>query len=821
MSSPSSTDRRPDEPIPLAPLPAWPRSLPPRLPAPLTPLVGREREVVVIAALVRDPAVRLVTLTGPGGVGKTRLALQVATELADAFADGVAFVDLAAVRDPALVASTIAQTLGVRPAGADALQIAVRNQELLLLLDNFEQVIEAGPRVTELLQACPRLTALVTSRSLLRVAGERAAPVSPLALPAEFDGGALPPIAELEEVAAVRLLVERTRAVHPSFALSETNAPAVATVVRRLDGLPLAIELAAARGALFSPEALLGRLTERLPLLTGGPRDLPARLQTMRAAIAWSYDLLPPEEQHVFRCLAAFAGGCALEAAEAVCGGQESGIGSQGERFASSPTPNVVDAVESLTRQSLVQVVAPPDAAASAGTPRLTMLETVREFAAEALAAGEQAALQRAHAAYYLALAERHDLAEMRPDGERLLALLELERANFRAALAWLESAGEAELFVRLAAALGSFWAGQGHYQEGQRCLERALALGDAVPNGAKAGALVRLGMIRIYQGANDDAARRLQEGLALSRDLDEPFRTAQALTALGVLAIEQGDDSRATTYFTEALAASEAVTDRWLAGIVAGRAYANLGVVARMRGDLTRAAAHHEEALRRERASGYLRGVTASLGDLGDVARDQGDYGRALAWYQEALGVLQDGNLQTRSVNEVLEGVATVAAATGQPERAARLLGAVAGLRERIGLGLRFPADILAYQRAVAAARVALGEEAFAAAWSAGRDLPRDQVVAEALAVDAPPEQPLPIGAPTLTKREMDVLRLLVAGQTDREIADALYIGRRTAEWHVARILEKLGVRTRTDAVAAAIMAGLIDAPPAPHEQH
>jgi predicted ATPase len=360
-----------------------------RLTAPLTTLVGREPEIAAVAALLREPTVRLVTLTGPGGVGKTRLALAVAGELAGEFADGVAFVELAAVRDPALVGEAIVQALGIRrtddqPAQA-TLTALLRDHELLLVLDNFEHVVTAGPQLTELLWAGPRLKALVTSRSLLHVSGEQAAAVPPLALPE-----------------AARLFAERARAMRADFALTADAAPAVAEICARLDGLPLAIELAAARGGVFSPAALLARLEQRLPLLTAGPRDLPARQRTMRDAIAWSHELLTAFEQAVFRRLAVFVGGFAVEVAEAVCA-----------------EADVAAIVESLASQSLLRAVVPA-ADGPGGEARLTMLETVREFAEERLAASdEEPAIRRAHSTYYAALGERYSLADLLPDGER------------------------------------------------------------------------------------------------------------------------------------------------------------------------------------------------------------------------------------------------------------------------------------------------------------------------------------------------------------------------------------------------------------------
>ncbi|MGH2534100.1 MAG: ATP-binding protein [Thermomicrobiales bacterium] len=806
------SDHRADEPVPIAPVTAWPRVLAPRLPAPLTPLVGREEEIARVAALVRDPAVRPLTLTGPGGVGKTRLALQVAADVAEEFADGVAFVELAAVRDSELVAPTIAQTLGVRSAGRhpiDALKTALHDQELLLVLDNFEQVIEAGPQVTELLAACPRLTVIVTSRSLLHLAGERRFAVPPLGLP---DPDGLASAEQIERSAAVRLFVERAHAVNPDFAMVAADAPVVATICARLDGLPLAIELAASRSALLTSADLIDRLDNGHHILKGGARDAPVRQQTMRNAVAWSHDLLDAEEQALFRRLAVFAGGFSLEAAEAVVaegGRRKADVSSSSPAFRLPPSASVLDGLASLVEKSLIQRVEKGH-----GVALLAMLETIREYAADRLAAsGEEVALRRRHAAYFLGLAERYAFADLLPDDERAIARLEAEHPNLRAALAWFAATGQAEHLLRLTAALGRYWSGQGYYREGRDWLERALSVGGGAPTRVRARALVLCGIIALFQGAESEANERLTTGLSLSRSHDDAVHAAQALIGLGALAMDQGDDLRATAFLEEAIAEAEAIADQRLAAIMAGRAFDNLGVAARMQGDLALAAARHEEALRRDRATGYVVGIVIDVGDLGDVARDQGDYGRAMTYYREALSLV-DERVGTRSVTEQIEGVAVVAAAVGQPARAARLFGAVEALRGRAGLSFRFPADQIAHERGVAATRAALGEQAFAAAWAAGRALSRDEAMAEALEPFALSGDVRPAN---LTRRELEVLRLLVAGHTDREIADVLFIGRRTVEGHVARVFDKLGVRTRAAAVAVALAAGLVEVPAAP----
>src|SRR6266852_4875421 len=449
------------------------RSLPQsRLPAPLTPLVGREQEIAAVCALLWRPEVRLVTLTGTGGVGKTRLALGVAAAVNADFADGICFVALAPLIDPGLVLSTIAQALGVQEQGSrpllEGLQDHLREKQLLLLLDNFEQVVSAAPVVAELLVAAPRLRVLMTSRTSLHLSGEHEFAVPPLSLPDLRD---LPPLDRLTQYGAIRLFIERAQAVKSDFALTKENAAAIAAICHQVDGLPLAIELAAGRSKLFSPQALLPRLRNRLKLLVGGAQDLPLRQQTLRGTIAWSYDLLDQAEKILFRRLAVFVGGCTLEAAEAVCHPDRDLEG------------DVLDAVERLVDKSLLRQEAQAD-----GEPRLLMLETIREYALERLAAsGETEATRRRHADYYLALAEQ---AEPLLAGEQQvpwLNRLEQEHENLRAALTWVfQEAGGADLHLkaalreqtlRLVGALWSFWYIHCHYREGKQWLQAALAL--------------------------------------------------------------------------------------------------------------------------------------------------------------------------------------------------------------------------------------------------------------------------------------------------------------------------------------------------------
>ncbi|HSH81837.1 MAG TPA: adenylate/guanylate cyclase domain-containing protein, partial [Herpetosiphonaceae bacterium] len=453
---------------------------PNNLPLQLTPFIGRERELAAVCERLLDVTTRLVTLTGPGGTGKTRLALQVAADLLDHFANGVWFVDLAPIADPSLLVSTIATALGVRETGGqsllDSLKAYLREKQLLLVLDNFEQITAVADQVAALLAAAPALKVLVTSRVPLHVRGEHEYAVPPLPLPDRAAGTSPDRLSQYE---AVRLFIDRARDVQAAFAVTNTNAPAVAEICHRLDGLPLAIELAAARVKLLSPEAILQRLDRPLKLLSGGARDLHTRQQTLRATIDWSYNLLAPKEQTLFRRLGVFTGGFDLAAVDAVCGtGDEAG--------------DVFDTVAALVDNSVVRPVETLD-----GEPRFTVLETIREYALERLeAAGETGGLRRHHVEYFLLLAERGDLELRGPNELAWLNRLETEHDNLRAALQWTLDQREAELGLRLVGALTLFWRYRGHWSEGHAWLERLLAVGDAAAPAVRARALAGAGNI-------------------------------------------------------------------------------------------------------------------------------------------------------------------------------------------------------------------------------------------------------------------------------------------------------------------------------------
>ena len=849
------------------------------LPPQLTSLVGREQDEAAAEQLLQRPEVRLLTITGPAGVGKTRLAFQIATDLLESYPDGVYFVNLARLRDSDQVLLTIAQTLALREMGGQTFQVllkaSLQDKHLLLVLDNFEQVITAAPLLTELLEACHELKLLVTSREVLHLRAEHQFPLPPLGLPNLTH---LPASDALAKYAAVDLFLQRAQAVKPGFRLTSANASSVAEICTRLDGLPLAIELAAARINVLTPQVLLARLSRRLRVLTSGTRDVSARQQTLRNTIEWSYQLLDGPEQRLFRRLSVFVGGGTLEAVEAVC----VTLGVEAEL--------VLDGVASLTDKSLLQ---PRERVE--GEFRLVMLETIREYASEVLAAsGEGEAVGQAHATYCLQLAEKAAPELFGTQGQGWFARLEQDHENLRAAVHWLLERKEAEQALRLCAALSDFWFVQGYWSQGRALLERALALNEVTP-AVRAAALHGLGSLLLNQWDYVQAERRLEESLALYRALGDTGNLGKPLQILGMLASGQGAYARASLLLEESLTRFREAGDKLMCAYVlcnlvevyqargeysAARACAgesltllrelqdNFGSyhallalaevlfvsqgdaaavddlieecrtrlsesgvhemwlaganhlaakVALSQGDRNRARSILEEGLAFYRVKGYQQDTADALLILGQVATAEGDYAAAQACYEESLVIARQIGYQP-VIPPNLEGLAAVAAAQGAFEWAARLGGVVESLRKAMGAPIPpvYRADV---ERSVAAARAQLGGRTFALVWAQGRTMTPEQVLwAQGRATMPIPSEARPVpqtrsGDPPvgLTSREGEILRLLAQGLTSAQIAEQLVIGVVTVNFHVRSIYSKLGVTSRAAATRYAIEHHLV----------
>jgi predicted ATPase/DNA-binding CsgD family transcriptional regulator/tetratricopeptide (TPR) repeat protein len=848
------------------------------LPTELTPLLGRTRESDQVRELLDAPANRLVTLTGPGGVGKTRLALHVAATLLDEFAGDVVYVPLASIQDPSLVLPAIAQSFGVfsdvQDAPEDQLSELLHDRRLLLVLDNFEQILGAGPSLASVLARCPGVTALVTSQAPLGISGEQMYPLLPLPVPSSLQTTA----EDILRSDAVVLFAQRALSVNPDLTIDDRMAQTIAEICRRLDGLPLAIELAAARTNILSPNALLARLSNRLKVLSGERRGVPDRLRTMRHAIAWSYDLLAPDEQALFRRMSVFVGGISLDAVEAICQPVDDGR-------------QAYDVLSALVDHSLVQSAPLPS-----GDSRFLMLETLRDYGLEQLeVAGEGDEARLAHAAFFVELSEAAEPHLVGGEQEAWLDRLDLETENLRAAVDWSLTHGHEDIPLRIGGAIWRFCFTRGLASDCRAWLERAFVAGRCEQSPYRAKALIGAGNLFEDHRDLDTAWNYFEQARILAAAIDNPLNESWAMTGLGIVAHDRGVYVEALGYHTQAAALARKAGDQRSIGVALGNmagayyyqgnledaarcwqegqvimatlgdataeaiAACNLGAVAILHGDAQRAEKHLTRALELQRRMKSSRDLPYTLINLGDVSRILGDYTQSHDCFAEAITLLRaESNAVIEGV--ALNGVARLALAEGDIPGAASLvlesmrlvednyptciidnadlLAEICSMRDIHATAVEFlsaadrnrrelgsdltPQKVSVLGGIEAAARKALSEQDYADHWQAGSLLDLDAltrrigiVAREIIGKRQPvilPEQPVePVVSHNLTSREIEVLRLLAQGNSTREISEALFISPRTAATHITNILGKLDVSSRTAAVAHAMRTGLV----------
>jgi len=820
------------------PEPLW------KVPTTFTSFIGREQDVAAIEAMLLRPEVRLVTLAGIGGIGKSRLAIQIASHMRTSFADGVCFAGLVSASDPELILSIIADKLSIQQVGnlsiLEQVKLFLHDKQLLLILDNFEHLVTAASLVEDLLAACPALKIIVTSRIVLRLRAEFEYQVMPLTLP---DLEWSPHDTGIRQSTAVALFVQRARMVNPNFQLTQSNAHTIAEICVQLDGLPLAIELAAARSRLLPPQALLNRLSQRFEVLTGGAVTLPVHQQTLRNTLKWSYDLLDAHEQQLFRRLAVFERGWTLEAAEA--------LGNANREVQDDLL--ILDGLASLIDKSLLRQIE------YEGTePRFFMFMTVREYGLECLREnGEEDLIRRAHADYYLALVEE---AEPHLKGEQQLlwlGSLDREQENMRAALNWLITHKEGQKALRFCVALWWFWQTRGYWSEGRRWLKAALAMPSAGERTVmRARALSAVGELAGHQTEWQEAQQLLSESITIFKELGDddgyvlPMSTlgwvllrqgdpaavplmeeciakcrmlgrnwdlARALLWLGIFIYLQGDLEQAMTLTHEGLTLTRKLGDRTLITY----ALNNLGYLLYLHGDLAQATALTQEGLDLARELGDKLFIIQTLETLGSIALSQGDLAQAITCYTEGYSLSSEiGN--ELLVAWYLVGLARVAVARHQLKRAARLFAAA---EVRYDLNKQMSPDQRDdYKRTVDSLRSRLGEQAFTAAWSEGRKMAPEQILATSDELETPERVTLASSSPNidqpppgpgdandLTPRELEVLRLVAQGLKDAQISEKLVISHRTVNAHITSIYRKINVSSRSGATLYAIDRKLV----------